>query len=231
MFEKILKSDKEKQRETDELVGLLQRSPEIQAQRQREKTEYQVKRRAAAQEIANAQAELAAVRPSLEDAVTKAAARVKQAEEDLKAAEHAHRVAVHEELIASIQCGERVNRAEGVLRQTADRRVDEFIREMDELLDKTRRGIFTIEKERSNWLGSWFHAFHSNAKTVNGQTETVRNIIARAEALKFQADADVEVELAKLRAEIPTEIPFAEYFEVPFASIPKSSGPIWTDAK
>jgi len=164
IFEKFLRSDEEKEREIDEILGLLKDLNFLEERRRERDEDCLAKRRAAAAEVGGSQAELAARLPSLDDAILKADRRKQEAEKELTSAKAALVRAHHDRRVASFECDHVVSRSEAILRETAPAEIDAFIHEVN--------GHFHRRKRASKL--AWIVVSHVFRQRSNGQ-RTGRN--------------------------------------------------------
>lgn len=180
--------------------------------------------------IAELKAESARVGPEREKEVTEAKARVERAEEELRTAKTNLQRAVVLSIASSADIAGQIAQHEAALRRLADPKIDEFLRELEAVEDKTRRSIDTNEiKTRSIW-GSARRIISSNYQSIQRSLAAISATRDRARMLKLEIVEDLDGELEKLRQSIPAGDQY-ERTESAVEPIPQESGPRWIEGR
>lgn len=222
-FERFFKTDDEKVREAEKIIGLLKDSPELQ-QRNRERDEMRVagirQHLADREELLQEQSQ---TMPRLRAAVAEAQDREKCAQEALQAASRERINAEYARLGASSDFSVRLANVESEIRKAAPPEIDDFIREMVGEDEKARHALDVQHKPGpKSWI-TGTHSIsitHSNRAAVEKARAYIKAAIAEVEAMKLQAIAHDQAisRLGELRAGIPDTGRF-ESLEIPLPDV------------
>ncbi len=160
-------------------------------------------RRAKAVELRSLEAEHVKALPSLQVATKDAAAAVTAAQQALRGAQVAHGEALTAEGAARGRYERERGLLESDLRATADQRIGEFVREMSELWDRTRRIPISNVGGVPDGRGG-FEPVRTNADAVTSRLEAINSAREAAEALRLEAldGGEIQKRLAALRRQI-----------------------------
>ena len=142
--------------------------------------------------------------PGLDDALGACAARVKEAEEALKKAVEAHRVAYVARSNATARFDTQRGQLEARLVETAAPEIDAFCREMLDEWERVRSVGSTIVPARRNWHGA-MEGGSSNFESVSARLRALQAAPQQAEELKLRAldREELAAELDRIRGAVP----------------------------
>ncbi len=165
------------------------------------------KRRKAAAEIKQINAELTKALPALLQAREKAEGAVKAAEEVLEKAKETYDRAYGDEHNVRVRAHARRNEQEQILRGCSPGELDKFKEEMNRLLDLTRsKGIRSSDHgHRSIIDDKWKPKFYSDSNAVHARLAYLLSAIRETEELKLQAlePEKLTARLQELRRKMP----------------------------
>jgi hypothetical protein len=222
-FDRFFKSDAEKLNEAEQIIALLQDSPELQERtRQRDEKRLAKIRQLLAEreEINRAQAE---TMPRLRAAVEEAEQKEKRAHEAVQAAVRERIDADLARLGASGDFSFRLSSVEAEIKKAAPREIDDFIFEMVGADEKARLELNVEHRPgpKARFTGEQkVRVVNSNHEAVEKTRVYIKAATAEAENMKLQAipHDQLVARLAELKAGLPDTRRF-ESVEIPLPDV------------
>jgi hypothetical protein len=189
------------------VVELLAKSPAVKKALAEDEAAVLEHRKHLSSEMARLDREAAKAFPKLEAAVADALATVKEADKALKAANVRLGQASTAKMNASFNYGNERDGVEHELRSSASPLLAEFISEMRDALQETRKAFY-VEREhvsRNPITGRVKRTQASNVTEVNRRIEAINAAIEAAQRMQLDPQqTDVATKIAKLKAGLPT---------------------------
>jgi hypothetical protein len=218
MFERFLKTETEKEKHSDEIIGLLTDSVTVSALKAERQAKVQEQRRAAVARITEAESERDETLPALFEQLQAARLRIEEIDikfkADMKTACRERDEKDYEHNRAKFRFDNAIETDRRLLRDTTAPEIDEFWRWLLAADDKARHSHETHIAIKKEGMGPATRTFDSNAKAIAQRREAIKKAMERVELMKFEVVEDVAAEIATLKASIPADSYVMESSEV-----------------
>jgi hypothetical protein len=198
MFENLLRTD-EKEKESDEIFDLLKDSPTLEALKGERQAKVNADRRAALERIEAAERERSETLPALQRKFEAAKQRVENIEakfkQDMAAACTERDRVDYDHATARFRIDNALSKDRRLLLDTAAPEIDELYRWLLAEDDKARNAVAVRLGIKRDIVGA-SRLVVSNAAAISQHRTTIRSVMNRLEAMKFEVIDDVAAEIA-----------------------------------
>jgi hypothetical protein len=233
MFEQFLKTETEKEKHSEEIIGLLTDSATVSALKAERQAKTNRDRRAALEGITAAERERDETLPPLFEQLQAARLRIEEIESKysaaLKAARSERDKADYVHNRAKFKIENAIERARRLLRDTAPPELDELWRWLLAEDDKARNACDIKLGIKRNPFAGASRLVNSNAGAIAQRRACINAAMHCIEEMRFEVVDDVAAEIAKLKASIPPDTYPAEEIEEVLPPPPRDEAPRYSD--
>jgi hypothetical protein len=223
MFNPFLKSQNDKDAESQRLIDLIRESPyarQLELERDSARVE---KQKAPMPKLEALRQQREKELPELSAKLTKAAAEERKLEEALKDARIKRIRAADEKSNRTWWFDHQEQKISTEIKSLAPGCIDDFKAELSQLETETRNSVRTeVRDTKKNIISDGFsHRFESNIKSVERRVTAIREARKQAEQLKLEAlpESEILARLEKLKAELPA----SDDYDVTIIPVPDTS--------
>jgi hypothetical protein len=233
MFEQFLKTETEKQKHSEEIIGLLTDSATVSALKAERQAKINTDRRAALEGITAVERERDETLPPLFEQLQAARLRIEEInikyKAEMKEACSERDKADYEHNRAKFRIDNAIERDRRLLRDTAAAELDELWRWLLAEDDKARNACDVKLGIKRNPFAGASRLVNSNAGAIAQRRAAIKAAMHRIEEMRFEVVEDVAAEIAKLKASIPADAYPADEIEEVLPPPPRDEAPHYTD--
>jgi hypothetical protein len=233
MFEQFLKTETEKEKHSEEIIGLLTDSATVSALKAERQAKINTDRRAALEGITAAERERDETLPPLFEQLQAARLRIEEInikyKAEMKEACSERDKADYEHNRAKFRIDNAIERDRRLLRDTAAAELDELWRWLLAEDDKARNACDVKLGIKRNPFAGASRLVNSNAGAIAQRRAAIKAAMHRIEEMRFEVVEDVAAEIGKLKASIPADACPADEIEEVLPPPPRDEGPHYTD--